>query len=73
MMRVRWQTAISKLDTPAIEEFAACRNRDEHRCIRVLDNADRRRVLGSSSHVLVLRELPRRILRVFEYADTLNA
>jgi hypothetical protein len=30
-MRVRRQTAIGEVDTPAIEEFAAGRNGNEHR------------------------------------------
>jgi hypothetical protein len=38
-MRVRRQTAIGKVDASAIEEFAAARDRDEHRRVTVLGDA----------------------------------
>ena len=41
-MRVRRQAAIGKVDAPAIEEFAAARDSDEHRRVTVLGDADGR-------------------------------
>jgi hypothetical protein len=56
-MRVRRQTAIGELDAPAIEEFAAGRDGDEHRRITVLGDADGCGSLRSSSrHVFLLRK-----------------
>jgi hypothetical protein len=55
-MRVRRQTALGQLDAPPIEEFAAGRDSDEHRRVTVLDDADGRGSLRSSSrHVFLLR------------------
>jgi hypothetical protein len=55
-MRVRRQTALGQLDAPAIEEFAAGRDGDEHRRVTVLGDADGRGSLRSSSrHVFLLR------------------
>jgi hypothetical protein len=54
-MRVRRQTAIGEVDAPAIEEFAAGRDSDEHRRVTVLGDADGRGSLRSSSrHVFLL-------------------
>jgi hypothetical protein len=56
VMRVRRQTAIGERDVPAIEEFAAGRDSDEHRRVPVLGDADGRFPLRSSSrHIFLLR------------------
>ena len=48
-MRVRRQIATGELDARAIEARAAGRERDEHRQVPVLGDADRRGLLYSSS------------------------
>jgi hypothetical protein len=54
-MRVRRQTAIGEVDSPAIEELAAGRDSDEHRRVTVLGNADDRGSPPSlSRHVFLL-------------------
>ena len=56
VMRVRRQTALGEVDAPAIEQLAAGRDRDEHRRVTVLDDADAGGSLRSSSrHVLLLK------------------
>jgi hypothetical protein len=53
-MRMRRQTA-GEVDAPAIEEFAAGRDSNEHRRVSVLGDADGRGSLRSSSrHVFLL-------------------
>jgi hypothetical protein len=55
-MRVRRQTVIGEVDTPAIEEFTAGRDRDEDRCVAMLGDTDGRGLRRSSSrHLLLLR------------------
>jgi hypothetical protein len=49
-MRVRRQTAIGKVNAPAIEEFAAARDSDEHRQVTVLGDADGRGSQSLPSH-----------------------
>src|SRR5688500_8688043 len=48
MMRVRRETAIGAVDTPAIEELAAWGDSDEHRRFTLLSDADGRGSLRSS-------------------------
>jgi hypothetical protein len=50
VMRVRRQNAISKVDAPPIEQLAVGRERDEHRRVTVLDDADVGASLHSPSH-----------------------
>jgi len=53
--RVRRQTTIGEVDAPAIEELAAGHDRDEHRRLTVLGDADGRGSLRSSfRHVFLL-------------------
>jgi hypothetical protein len=47
-MRMRRET-FSEVDAPAIEQLAARRECDKHGRVTVLDHADRRGSLGSSS------------------------
>lgn len=54
MMRMRRQTAIGEVDAPAIEELAAGRDRNEHRRVTMLGNADGRYPLRSSSRHVCL-------------------
>jgi hypothetical protein len=51
-MRERRQAAIGEVDAPSIEELAAVRDGNEHRRVTVLDDADGRGVLRSSSRHL---------------------
>jgi hypothetical protein len=55
MMWVRRQAAIDELDAPAIDEFAARRDSNEHRRATILDDPDARASLLSSRHVFLLR------------------
>jgi hypothetical protein len=49
VMRVSWQFAIGQVDAAAIKEFAARGDRDEHRRVTVLGDANARSSLRSSS------------------------
>jgi hypothetical protein len=67
MMRVRRQITVGEVDAPAIEELAGGRDRDEHRRVAVLGDADGCGSLRWSSLHLVLLvaapvRLPRRLL-----------
>jgi hypothetical protein len=53
-MRVRRQTGIGEVDATAIEKLTARRNSDEHRRVPMLDDADGRGSLRSSSRHVFL-------------------
>src|SRR5687768_9783688 len=56
-MRVRRQTAIGKVDASAIQKFAAARDRDEHRRVTALGDADGRSSLRLPSHRVPLSDV----------------
>ena len=58
-MRVRWQTAIGEVDAPAIEKLAAGRDRDEHRRVTMLGDANGHGAFRfSSCHVFLFGGAP---------------